>query len=722
MALQRFLIAPYTVGLERDLESWLIPENAFTTLENAFVFRGRVKKRFGYRLLGDTTDANPQLNSRLRILVDTTDGSGNASGTVPGTVFKVGQLFSVGSNFFTVNATGTPASLLVNGTGSATYNTTTGAYTFTGTDINTDVYFYPSEPVMGLPTRENNLINQEETLAFDTQFCYQRSGGGWVRVGTGAVNTWTGDNTNFFWTTNYQGSQSSVTNLYVTNFNFNIAGSTADPIRYIVSTGSTFVNLRPQLNPGATRYLETCLVLLAFKDRLLAFNTIESTSGTYSQYNNRCRFSQNGDPTDTTNGWDDVTPGRGGFLDAPTKESIVSAEFIRDRLIVYFERSTWELVYTANQILPFRWQRINTELGAESTFSIVPFDKAVLAVGNRAITACSGADVQRIDMVIPDEVFSIHNGNNGAERVYGIRDFYSEAVYWTFPYFDGNPTYPNRLFVYNYQNNTWAIYKDTFTCFGYFQFNDDRQWQTLSYETWSDWNDPWNSSYEQSGFEAIIAGNQQGFTVLLDRDKSDNDEFYQVTDITSSNRATVVDHNLETGDYVQLKNYTTPDPIYTVRRIDSNTIDLEGASISSYEGGATLKRVSNFDIRTKRFSPFINQGLGFNLPYADFFVDKTSQGEFSVDLYLNESDYSLRNNPNAIPGSNILSTAPYPLVTSESQQDRLWHRMYFYTQGFNIQMRFYLSYNQMVDPDIAFSNFVLNGMVLYANQAEKVVG
>ena len=55
-------------------------------------------------------------------------------------------------------------------------------------------------------------------------------------------------------------------------------------------------------------------------------------------------------------------PGFGNAIDAATQEAIVSAEFLKDRLIVYFERSTWELVYTGNQIYPFTWQKINTEL------------------------------------------------------------------------------------------------------------------------------------------------------------------------------------------------------------------------------------------------------------------------------------------------------------------------------------------------------------------------
>jgi hypothetical protein len=577
---------------------------------------------------------------------------------------------------------------------------------------------------MGLITRENSAINQEETLGFDAQFCYQRSGGGWVRLGTGAVNTWTGTDSDFFWGVNYQGSVSSTTNLYVTNFNYNLGANTADNLRYLASGATTFTALRPQLDTGATRYLETGRIILPFKDRLLVLNTIESSAGAFSQFNNRCRFSQNGDPTSTTVSWLDDTPGRGNFIDASTKQAIVSAEFIKDRLIVYFERSTWELVYTANQILPFRWQKINTELGAESTFSKVPFDKAILSVGNRGIHACSGVDVQRIDDKIPDQVFQIHNGNNGPQRVYGIRDYYSEAVYWTYPTFEEDSTFPNRIFVYNYQTNNWAIYKDTFTCFGYFQISDDAQWQTLAYETWDSWNDAWNSGYLQSDFETIIAGNQQGFTVLLDRDKSDNDEFFQIT-ATSGTQFTVIDHNLETGDYVQIKHAGGLDvngQIVYVQKIDADTISIDVTPVGTYTGGGTLKRISNIDIKTKKYNPFINQGVGINLPYVDFFVDRTTNGEFSIDMFLNEADFSVRENQNAIPGTNVLSTAPYALVTSESVQDRLWHRFYTYMTAYNIQFRYYLSDTQMKDENIAFSNFVINATILHASPAEKVTG
>src|SRR5690606_1512380 len=134
------------------------------------------------------------------------------------------------------------------------------------------------------------------------------------------------------------------------------------------------------------------------------------------------------------------------FVDATTTESIVTVEFVKVRLIVYFERSTWEVVYTSNYLYPFLWQKINTQLGVESTFAIVPFDTVAIGVGNVGIHACTGANVDRIDEKIPDAVYAIHNTESGVERVYGIRDYYVEMVYWTFPAPDASSAfpYPNR--------------------------------------------------------------------------------------------------------------------------------------------------------------------------------------------------------------------------------------------------------------------------------------
>jgi len=77
MAYDRFLIAPLQTGLVTDVPAWQIPEDAFQKLNNAYIHKGVVRKRFGSRLIGGTTVSNvlDQLASRLRINVGTTDGA-----------------------------------------------------------------------------------------------------------------------------------------------------------------------------------------------------------------------------------------------------------------------------------------------------------------------------------------------------------------------------------------------------------------------------------------------------------------------------------------------------------------------------------------------------------------------------------------------------------------------------------------------------------------------
>jgi hypothetical protein len=125
MATKRFLIAPLNSGLVTEVRPWLIPDSAFERLQNAYVFKGRVRKRFGARLMNGSVDLSvAQLSSRLRINVGTTDGAGNIAFVAPGAIFKVGQMFSIGSEMFTVVVLGAPGTMLTTGAATtATFNT-----------------------------------------------------------------------------------------------------------------------------------------------------------------------------------------------------------------------------------------------------------------------------------------------------------------------------------------------------------------------------------------------------------------------------------------------------------------------------------------------------------------------------------------------------------------------------------------------------------------------
>jgi len=749
MAKDRFLIAPIKEGLRTDLKSWQIPEDSFEKLTNAYMYEGRIRKRFGSVCTGTgwTSAATAQLFSRLRITltggsaVGITDGAGAATGTVPGNIFKVGQLFSIGDEIFTVYQTGTPAAMLTTGGATThTFDTTSGAYVFNGAPATTQIYFYPAEPVMGLWNVETDVLNSNPAIAFDTQFAYQFSGGFWNRIGPTTGSQFNGSDSEFFQAANWRGATGDVNILFTSNFNASIpAAATDDPMWYYDGTGITgWTQFQPAFIVGAN-FVRSARIILPFRDRLILLNTIENDAGgglgTNTQHANRCRFSHNGSPLAASAFYEPNQAGftGGGWIDASTKEQIVGAEFIKDRLIVYFEKSTWELAYTGNAVQPFIWQKINTELGSESTFSSVPFDKAILTIGTTGIHACSGANVQRIDSEIPDLVFRIRNDNEGPQRVAGIRDYYSENVYWTFSTSNSDQyaeTYPNVILVYNYKDGTWAINEDSITSFGFFEQQTGRTWASSALP-WHSAGFTWSSGTIQAQFRQVIAGNQEGFVFKLANNIFTNASALQITNMSAAAgivTITVIDHNLFTGSFIKISNCQgvtgINDNNYIVTATSEDTIQVYEANFAgTYTGGGTISRVSRIDILTKRFNPYVKTGTNISIDSVDFAVQRTTNGEITVDYTPSSSYISMVTDgiaTGAIVGNNVLETSAYDLVPLEQYQQLLWHRVYFGTEGDSIQLNIILSDDQMLDTDIAESDFQLEGFILNLSQKGRI--
>jgi hypothetical protein len=751
MPFDRFYIGPYdkTSGLQTNVKPFLIPDEAFSNLINAYVFRGRVRKRFGSRWFGNT-----QINSRLRIFLGTTNAvTGNFAGFVPrNTVTNVpiatpaiGQMFSIADQVFTVVALGNPAVMLISGTATlATFDTTTGAVTINGAALNTAVYYYPALPVMGLLTSETNFVNNEQTYAFDTRFAYQYSNllGGWERIAgetTPNAAYWLGDNSQFFWGTTWTGANGADKIFFVTNFNTGefVAVNHPFDMRYL-SVANLWTQFRPQID-AVPNYLFQARIIVPFKNRLVVFNTWEGPNNAGAiNYQNRCRYSQIGDPTDVVNGWLQDVPGRGNAIDAATTESIITVEFIKDRLIVYFERSTWELVYTGNQIYPFVWQQINTELGAESTFSIIPFDKVAIGVGNVGIHACNGSNVERIDNAIPDTVFAIHNENSGVERVYGVRDYYVEMLYWTFPdpAADGTFPYPTRVLVYNYKAGTWAIFNDSITCFGYFQPQTGILWSSTTV-TWSD-EVIWGGGPQQSRFRQVIAGNQEGYTFICEADDVTNAPAIQITQIATANNIvtiTAVDHNLRVDEFIYIQDVVDTagnltllnDHIFKVIDTAANPITANSFSFiypdnsvtiaGTYRGNGVIARVSKLTITTKEFNFYAKQNRNSAIQKVDFLVDATAGGQMIVEFFISSSLTPILQDSGpagtgAIVGTGTLDTFPYPLIPLESTSERLYHPVYMQADGEYIQLQLTMSDEQMVDNLVRIADLQLHSMII----------
>lgn len=737
-------------GLVNDKAAFNLTNDSFQSLVNAFNFRGRIRRRAGYTLLGrlrrDLTGAAAGTYSTIdgTNTFDLFTGLGIAANEpnanlVPGNISNITITFAapisqsltdiLGSGVLTVVDAGPIQSATINyATGIVTIiaNAAVGSanVTFTGS-------YYPTLPVMGLRPYETGTINEEQLIAFDTIYAYRYNIVTEQFQQLGTV-TWTGGNSDFFWTTNVLLAGTNNYLFFATNF------TTGDPIRYF--DGTNWVTpFNPALDNPVTTRLQQARILVQYRGRLVALNTYEgATLGGAVQFPQRARWSQIGDPTDLVNAWRSDIAGRGSFIDCPIAESIVSAEFVRDTLIVQFERSSWKLRYTGNELTPFVWERINRELGCESTFSVVPFDKGVLSIGDKSINVCNGNSVEAIDDKIPDEVFRIHNGNDGPFRVYGVRDFYNRYVYWTFPEADNNTTFPDRLLAYDYENGVWAIFTDSFTCFGPWQRNTDIRWSDLSQVTWQQYIVKWNSSTQQSQFPNTAAGNQQGYVFIFNpRNQTvNNSNSLYITAITPGTpvQLTVPDHNMQSEEFVRISGIlgngsSLNGNTYRINKIDDDNFTLfelingifqpVTLTAGDYLGLGEIERVFNMSIRSKKFN-LMNEGKRGYFGYLDFLTEATQDGEITCEIRVDNVDSIPINVGNDDDFYNsVFTTQKNAEFNQEGNQ--IWQRFYCPTSAQFFDFNLTFSDEQMVDPLIVDSQVLIEAFIVWASKGGRLV-
>ncbi len=750
-------------GLITDKKPMMLPNEAFSNLQNAYVFRDRVKKRDGSVNMGrlsilisntslgtsgispwtftifstisptitlpfatiqpgsvtiniDTlklidngmgaleqegiitaatnafpckfTSANHHLITGQSVILSGFAGNWAVlnGGTFPVIVSNANQ-FTIGFNSSLLGAyPGSGFWTSVNATNFGVINYITSVVTITtnvasGTLSTITFNYYPARPVMGILKQDVATTGIDNTIYFDTVNSYQFVAGNFQQL---TSTTWSGpDNSNgtntfFFWGANYQGATPNLRYFFETNNNITQgASSPYDPIRYYDPNASTWTALQPFL-VTTTIQLWQGLIIVPYYGRLLVLNTWEGLADgadptlpatTVVNYPARCRFSQIGDPTDQANGWRSDIFGRGGFLDAPTNESIVSAAFFRNTLIVFFEYSTWQLRYVGEYGLPFIFERISSDFGAVSTYSSIVFDQGVMTVSDRGIIQASAGGLKRLDEQIPETIFSFEVQNHGPNFVHGARDFEKELVYWN--YFDTSDagvfqTYPNTVLLFNYRNNTWAQFRDTITCFGPAQFPLGITWDSET--TYWESDVSWDNVDDQNYAEYVTFGNQQGFISVYENPNAQTLVpapimygpslfIYSVNLSVTPVQIVSPIHNLQSSELIYITGmlWSGTDPglnnvIYEVNVIDSNTLQLsiwDGTnyvplsitSMSTYIGGGLISLLPVMNVVGKDFSPYQAQGKGYKISYIDFLMDTNNSSPsipaVTIQIYVN---------------------------------------------------------------------------------------
>lgn len=836
-----------STGLVQNREEFLLPDDAYPILQNAYVWRERLIRKKGYELLGRlqrtfttqsigtsglspwtfnlfsslappfTPEPNAQITpGSVQIFFNPATVTGNivapgytiasdceiytntTTGLYTGAIVTIsGVTIIPGSGTNSINATwggdmgnielidgthfklgvdshgwgkwqsgGTWSSVIGssiifidqgNGTltsttpgNSGTINYATGNVTLThtagaGVAVDATFSYNPNLPVMGLRTRELQNSANDQLVAFDQKYAYIFNSGAqefqefipgttWNAVGEDITGT------SFFWSTNYWVSDgvifstSNVKLFWVTN-NTGQYGANADPPR--ITDGTTWVAFDSSTwnQIDASTYLFNWLANLPYRGRMVTFNTWEGpTKASSKNYSNRIRWSTIGNPfiaytagPPAAGSWRDDIRGQGGFLDIPTSEDIVAVGFVRDNLVIYCERSTWQLRYTGRSIAPFQIERVNSELGAQGPFSAIQFDTSLVGIGDKGIVECDSYKSERIDIKIPDLIWKLQNLNNGVFRVHGIRNFETRLAYWTLPIALNNGIFPNQRLVYNYENDSWALFNDSLTCFGNYQPQSSRTWLNTPIP-WIECNFPWIN--QPASVAKIVGGNQQGFVEYID-ELTTNDVSVYISAITQgvTVQITSPNHNMQNGFVIGISGIPAGSPfsslnggIFGILVSDANTFTIytynatadafnvlvTATPSGTYIGGGLINIRENFAITSKKFN-FLDEGQSIQMGYIDLLMSATGNdnpGAISLNVYLDYDDVNASNTlpQNEINGvvpaapdtffNSIIPTTPSTYAVAK-EGTKFWQRVFCATRANFLTLQYTFSNAQM---------------------------
>lgn len=554
--------------------------------------------------------------------------------------------------------------------------------------------------------------------------------------------------------------------------------------------------------PPAIYYLVGCRMILHFKDRLLFVSPVVQTSQSTTVFylQDTVIYSQNGTPyytstfvntpsstvdlptsaanqfnasftvpinqTATAPAYFNDSTGFGGYSTSGLDQPIITVSPNEDVLIMGYNPSYQQrFVYTGNDIFPFAFYTVNSELGSASTFSAVTMDKGVISRGPRGYTIASQVDVDRIDLDIPDQVFEIALTNNGNERFCSQRDFINEWIFFSYPgNNDSNTTvvYPDTTLLYNYRDNSWAIFYENYTTYGTFRPKTGLTWNTLPANlTWNTWDNPWNSGSTTLLQPQVIAGNQQGFVLQRTNETAEAPSLF-IQSITG-NTITSPNHCLNAGDYIMLSGVSgTIGPlvngkVFSIFNVNENNFMLNPSINTAgltFFGNGLITRYYIPVIMTKQFPLGWSMGRKTRIGVQQYLLTATDVSQITLQIFLSQDSNNAWNSGPIVPAANVENSAlvysqvlytcpesinlgltPYTTnlqqlnqisssdpVTSSNAQAQIWHRINTSLIGDTIQLGFTMSDAQMRDSTLQnqTAEIELHGFIIDASPSQML--
>ena len=494
-----FPIYDFRSGLTLNKQPWLIPSDAFKKMKNAFIYQGVLQKRKGRTEWGRFVHAvaaealGTTVDEQLTYTGDHLDHLPLRPGDLLIETAGPGEHFDDdGDGTLTGSAGGTGTIDYTTGAWSITYNSNPGP----GHDITADYDYFPNLPIMGIHTYYQD-VGTQESLVFNTKRInkYNPTPGIEKLEDLTGSDIFTGSDSDFFWFENWKDR------LFITN--------NVDRVK--VYDGADLTDLLIDTDGDTNNDVNTCLLIFAYKGHLVLLRTKEADPSVHCPH--RARWSV----SNSYANWKESEGG--GFVDCPSIDWIMGADFIGDDLIIGMERSIWTLKYIGDPLLPFRWENIKGTEGCYGTFSVCPFSDELIMLAATRMVATDGIDIDGIDDKIPD--FALNFNQAGFKYCYGIVLEETRMLWLTYP--SVGAEHPDKVLVMNYEEATFADFAMSLHCLGYYEEAEDLILDDIDIDI-----DTLEYSFDdkelQAGYPITLGGSYDGYLYQLNNGGNDNGE------------------------------------------------------------------------------------------------------------------------------------------------------------------------------------------------------
>lgn len=266
---------------------------------------------------------------------------------------------------------------------------------------------------------------------------------------------------------------------------------------------------------SATNQIASAKQVKFYKNRLLLLNLqIENAEGQNGRWKQSIRWSAPFlDQKTIFSYWNFVSDkSYGGEYSPDTQSQAIACGEIRDKLVVWFSEDVYSMSFTGVAQNPFVFNKINNSKYSSCPFSSTNLDTSTQIIGSKGYLQSDGNSVSRLDLAIPDFYQKIDFSHSS--KVQSFR-FSGEdnRVCSIFPSFFSPDGECDSMLVYNFVENTFSEYhwsSPKISCLGHVHSEYVTLWSAMKNVPLGSATRSFSSYYFNSATRMPVAGGMSG--------------------------------------------------------------------------------------------------------------------------------------------------------------------------------------------------------------------